>query len=170
MDQFEYDGADDLGGRILWGRVVVLVVAVLIFFLFGRCTASGGIDPAELEAVQGQLTDLSSENATLQSQNTSLMQQVATLENEVQQIGGGTPLTGATPAPTTGGTEAPPAGAPTTTPGTYVVQPGDTLSGIAEQVYGDPLAFGAIANANGITDQNPLQVGQQLTIPENPGA
>ena len=39
---------------------------------------------------------------------------------------------------------------------------------IAEAVYGDPLQFGAIASANGITDTNPLQVGQELQIPANP--
>ena len=48
---------------------------------------------------------------------------------------------------------------------TYVVQPGDSLSGIARTVYGDPLLFGIIADANGITDTSPLQVGQTLVIP-----
>jgi nucleoid-associated protein YgaU len=51
---------------------------------------------------------------------------------------------------------------------TYEVQPGDTLSIIAERVYGDPAAFGPIAQANGITDTSPLQVGQVLVIPPNP--
>lgn len=49
---------------------------------------------------------------------------------------------------------------------TYEVQPGDTLSTIAEAVYGDPLAFAPIAEANGVGGDNALQVGQVLGIPE----
>lgn len=48
---------------------------------------------------------------------------------------------------------------------TYVVQHGDSLSSIAHAVYGDPLRFGLIADANGITDRSPLQVAQTLVIP-----
>ncbi|MGI9017851.1 MAG: LysM peptidoglycan-binding domain-containing protein [Euzebya sp.] len=50
----------------------------------------------------------------------------------------------------------------------YEVQPGDTLSTIAQQVYGDPTAFGIIAAANNVTQSSPLQVGQVLIIPALP--
>ena len=56
---FEYDGADDLGGRILWGRVGVLGLAVLLFFLFGRCTAGGGVDPEVQDSLEAQLASAS---------------------------------------------------------------------------------------------------------------
>ena len=46
--------------------------------------------------------------------------------------------------------------------GRYTVRPGDTLSGIASR-YGT--SVGAIAQANGISNPNFIQVGQQLTIP-----
>lgn len=46
--------------------------------------------------------------------------------------------------------------------GTYVVQPGDTLSVIAEQ-FG--LSVDAISEANGITDVNTIRPGQELVIP-----
>jgi putative chitinase len=56
--------------------------------------------------------------------------------------------------------------APTPTPApasqSYTVQPGDTLSGIAAR-YGT--SVGAIAQANGISNPNLIQVGQHLTIP-----
>lgn len=49
---------------------------------------------------------------------------------------------------------------------TYEVQPGDTLSTIAEAVYGDPLAFAPIAEANDLGGDNSLQVGEALLIPD----
>jgi hypothetical protein len=48
---------------------------------------------------------------------------------------------------------------------TYVVKRGDTLSGIAEQAYGDPRPWRTIALANGITDPRTLAPGRVLTIP-----
>lgn len=64
-------------------------------------------------------------------------------------------------APATPG--GPPATAqPTSQTGTYVVQPGDTLDGIATKFN---VATKALADANGITDPNSIQVGQVLKIP-----
>ncbi len=58
---------------------------------------------------------------------------------------------------------APPARAATT----YVVQPGDTLAGIAQKVYGDRNAWPRIAEANRSTlpDPSRMKVGTTLTIP-----
>jgi nucleoid-associated protein YgaU len=47
----------------------------------------------------------------------------------------------------------------------YVASRGDTLSGIAEQAYGDPAAWRAIARANGIADPRHVEPGAVLTIP-----
>ncbi len=79
----------------------------------------------------------------------------------------------ATPTPPTatdnGGTSpspvASPSPTPTASPGSatqYVVQPGDTLSGIAQQ-FGTTTQ--AIAAANNISDPTLISVGQTLTIP-----
>ena len=52
------------------------------------------------------------------------------------------------------------------TPGSnYTVQQGDTLSGIAQQAYGDGNQYQVIANANHISDPNVIQIGQVLFIP-----
>ncbi len=52
------------------------------------------------------------------------------------------------------------------TPGSnYTVQQGDTLSGIAQQAYGDGNQYQVIANANHITDPNLIYAGQVLFIP-----
>lgn len=49
----------------------------------------------------------------------------------------------------------------------YTVKEGDTLGGIAEQYYGEPARFTDIAQASGIDDPNRIEVGQQLTIPQD---
>lgn len=52
-------------------------------------------------------------------------------------------------------------------PGEYVVQPGDTLSAIAERELGDPGKWQLIARANGLDDPLALRAGQRLTIPKD---
>lgn len=83
-----------------------------------------------------------------------------------------TPTTTTAPATRTAttppGTATTPAGTPGTTPTatgprTYTVQPGDTLSAIAQQ-FG--VTVEAIAAANGIEDPDFIDVGQVLLIPE----
>jgi LysM repeat protein len=51
---------------------------------------------------------------------------------------------------------------PTPTPAVYVVQPGDSLSGIA---FRFDVSVELLAQANGIDDPNVIKVGQQLVIP-----
>ena len=50
---------------------------------------------------------------------------------------------------------------------TYTVKPGDTLSGIAKQFYGDAQEYHRIFNANRrqLSDPNKIVPGQVLTIP-----
>ena len=50
---------------------------------------------------------------------------------------------------------------------TYTVQPGDTLSKIAKQFYGNANAYMKIfdANRDKLSDPNKIQVGQVLKIP-----
>ncbi len=69
------------------------------------------------------------------------------------------------PAPTTVPTvttAAPTTTAPAAPAQTYVIQAGDTLSVIAER-FG--VTIDAISAANGITDVNSIQPGQELIIP-----
>jgi nucleoid-associated protein YgaU len=50
---------------------------------------------------------------------------------------------------------------------TYKVKPGDTLSKISQQFFGDPNQYHRIfdANRDKLTDPNKIQVGQELRIP-----
>jgi nucleoid-associated protein YgaU len=57
--------------------------------------------------------------------------------------------------------------APASSGKTYTVQPGDSLSKIAKQYYGDANAYNKIfeANRDKLSDPNKIQVGQVLVIP-----
>jgi nucleoid-associated protein YgaU len=48
---------------------------------------------------------------------------------------------------------------------TYTVRPGDNLSKISKQFYGDANKYMAIAKANDLQDPNKIKVGQELIIP-----
>jgi hypothetical protein len=54
---------------------------------------------------------------------------------------------------------------PEPSPGTYVVQTGDTLQSIAQGAYGDSALWYRIAEANGLVTSTDLKVGQTLNIP-----
>jgi nucleoid-associated protein YgaU len=168
---FDYDGAEDLGGRILWGRVAVFGAALLLALLLGRCTAGGG---GVSEARFSEVAASNSEAQAALEANTATIAQLTQQVNDLRNAATSTGGTGTT-TPGTGSTEG--AGTATTAPTTdaqgnqvYEVQPGDTLSTIAETVYGNPAAFGVIASANNISGSQPLQVGDQLIIPPNPDA
>lgn len=49
---------------------------------------------------------------------------------------------------------------------THIVKRGDTLSSIAAQLYGDPMRWRLIAEANSLDDPRHLQIGMSLSIPE----
>lgn len=49
-------------------------------------------------------------------------------------------------------------------PAQYVVRPGDTLSGIAGRLCGNPADWPGLAAASGIADANVIRIGQVITI------
>ena len=53
----------------------------------------------------------------------------------------------------------------TQTDQTYTVQPGDNLSKISKQFYGDANKYKKIADANKLEDPDKIKAGQQLIIP-----
>ena len=48
---------------------------------------------------------------------------------------------------------------------TYTVRPGDNLSKISKQFYGDSNKYMTIARANNLQDPDKIKVGQELIIP-----
>ena len=56
-------------------------------------------------------------------------------------------------------------GNPQASPGSYRIQPGDTLQTIAQQAYGDSRLWFLVAEANGLASDRDLRVGATVTIP-----
>ncbi len=113
-----------------------------------------------------------------------LEQQVATLQAENEALRLGTPFVPARPAAPAGAFPAPAAPAPVTVgpavpapvaaapsasarPRVYTVQLGDTLSKIAQKMYGDGMKSERIfqANRGKLKSENALRAGQTLIIP-----
>lgn len=168
----EYELEDDYAPRILWGRLAFFAIALLLAFLFGRCTKDVGVPQAQYDEQVQQVIELSSENAILQQQ----------LEAAGSGEGEETPTDGETGGNGGNGnndgnaeeSEAPPedeGGEEVGEDGTtYVVQEGDTLTTIAQKFYGDPAKFDLIVDANNLDESTQLRVGQELIIPPDPDA
>jgi hypothetical protein len=58
---------------------------------------------------------------------------------------------------------------PSASPGTYRVKAGDTLASIARGAYGDSRLWYRIAEANGLSGDRDLRVGQTLSVPTGVG-
>jgi type II secretory pathway pseudopilin PulG len=148
---WDYEDEPPKGGapKILWGRVVAIVVVLLLAFLLGRATAgSDGVSQDRFDA--------------LQDQNAQLEQQLETALNQQDQQDQQTE----SPAPDEETDESPPPNEGDSV--VYTVKPGDTLRGIAEKYYDDASLDDVIADANGIEDPTQISVGQDLIIPPKP--
>jgi nucleoid-associated protein YgaU len=56
--------------------------------------------------------------------------------------------------------------AKTSLPGKYTIKQGDTLFTIAQNYYDDGLKYTEIVKANGMANENQIEVGQEITIPK----
>ncbi|MBA3622034.1 MAG: LysM peptidoglycan-binding domain-containing protein [Euzebyales bacterium] len=146
---------DDYGPRVLWGRVVLFVIAALLFAFLGRCTAGGGVAQSQIELERDRVAELTSENAVLQQR---LDVAEARQANEGRGGSGNDQDRDATE-------EAEATEEPAEEGETYTIQLGDTLAGIAQEFYGDATAYEIIAEANDIDSSTPLREGDELTIP-----
>jgi nucleoid-associated protein YgaU len=142
-----YEDEPNRHGKVLWGRIIALIVALLVAFLVGRATAGGGssISPAAYAKVKRDL---------------AIARAKATRTNQTPLAGQATP----TPSPSPDASETTAAAGGTT----YTVKSGDTLRGIAQKFYGDASLTDLIAQANNITDPTLVHEGTELTIPPKP--
>jgi LysM repeat protein len=138
-DDWEYEEVP-ARGRILWGRIIALVVALVLAFLFGRATAGGGgsVSANSYARVQRELAAARAQLAGRPAENNAT-------------------ATSPSPEPSTSAT--------TEESRTYVVKSGDTLRGIATKFYGDASLADLIAQANHITDPTVISAGTKLIIP-----
>jgi hypothetical protein len=132
--------------KILWGRLVAILVVIVLAFLLGRATAgSDGVSQERYDALQEQRDQI-------QDALDAALEQRAEQAEE-------------SPPPSEDSESPPPDNSDSEI---YVVQEGDTLRGIAEKFYDDASLDDVIADANGIDDPTQISVGQELIIPPKP--
>lgn len=156
----DYELEEDYAPRILWGRLAFFLLAIVLAFSVGRCTKSSGVDEDTFAAEQQRVLELQSENTVLQQQVDAAADQGANQGNnggnDQEPAGGQTEAPSATEEPVSGEGQ------------TYTVQPNDTLTTIAQKFYGEQSKYDLIVDANNLSDDTPLRVGQELIIPEEP--
>jgi LysM repeat protein len=165
QDYPEYDDYPT-GGRVLWGRFAFWGFMLLFFFILGRISAPSAVSEADYNALRAQMSDLAEENTVLRNQLEAQAAGGTDTADETEAADGEAAEDGDNEANATGDGE----GAEQTSNApegsrTYVVQSGDTLNGIAQQMYGDTNKSSLIVQANGLNRDYPLQVGQELVIP-----
>ncbi|HEX6255874.1 MAG TPA: LysM domain-containing protein [Euzebyales bacterium] len=166
------------GTQILWGRILVLLLALALVFWLGT-TFSGD------EAMRQQVAEQRDEIARLEAQIAAMEAEMAAAEaggGQAQGTATGSEAA-ATAAPrrngnggqrddggannTGDGTAAGGNGGATEPTGTrYIVESGDSLASIAQEVYGDPTRWRDIARANDLQEPFALTVGEALLIPD----
>ena len=147
--EWDYEDAEDQRPRIMWGRLISLIVLVVASFLLGRATTTQS-------SLQDELDEARAEAEAAEEEVRTLEQQLAAEDAEIAI---------ASPSPTAEEEEEqarPRAGR------TYIVKSGDTLAGLALRFYGDSSLDDLIAEANDIEDPSSLSVGMKLIIPPDP--
>ena len=149
---WDYDESEDRGPRpkILWGRVISLVVFMLIAFLIGRASVSGP-DQEEFDAAVAENSELETSNAELQEQ----------LDQAQQALANANASEGDPGADTGGGNDNEPAeGSEDLEPDVYTVKSGDTLSRIVKKHYGCTIATNGqneVDLTENVTDTNLIE-------------
>jgi nucleoid-associated protein YgaU len=178
--EYEYDDEPRQGGRILWGRIAVLGIALALMFLLGRCTAGGDTAEGEVADLEGQVEALEDENADLRAQIEALRaggtnQDEDDADDADDESDADDDTSGAEDDAGDAGDED---GEDTDVAGdeaeedeeseaglTHEVRQGEHLYAIADRYYGDGAKFVLIVEANGLAAGDPIQPGQVLDIP-----
>lgn len=149
--------------NILWGRVAVLGGAIVLAFLIGRMTGGGGgVPAAELEAARDRVATLEQDNQTLNDRLAATEQELTDARSQLAAA----PVEAPEAAPADPAAEGDQSNE--IKGETYVVEPGDTLTTLAERFYGDASLDDYLAEVNNISDPTALSVGQELIIPDDP--
>jgi LysM repeat protein len=163
--------------------VTVILLVIAVFFAYRSYTLTGELTEANAAIAAGSSngTDMTQ----LKLDNEKLLLQVQTLEDKNRQLEDRIEnISSAEPVPTFGPDETPVTPPVVTNPSpddaepaettptpasgqTYTVVSGDSLAKIAGRVYGSQSQANIkkIIDANGITNPDNLQIGQQLIIP-----
>lgn len=179
---YEYEYEEEARyGRVLWGRIGLLVVGVAVVFLLGRWTAGDAASEDELDALTAERDALQQEVADLEAELEAAQaggvdapdddgadeaDDVAESGNDEGDGEGDGESEADSEADDAAGEDDAGEDAETSDAGReHEVQAEETLYTIAEQYYGDGAEFTLIAEANNLSRDDPLRVGQVLEIP-----
>lgn len=135
--------------KINYSKAMVIgaaVALVLIIFL--------GVRTVSLSAKLKEANDRIATLESLQQENEDLKMNKLSLEEDIQKYENGEDPNADTASGDSGNAD------------TYTVVAGDTFSTISMKVYGNYSGYKKIMDANGITNENDLQLGQTLKIPK----
>lgn len=135
--------------KINYSKAMVIgaaVALVLIIFLGVRTISLS----AKLKEANNRIATLES----LQQENEDLKMNKLSLEEDIQKYENGEDPNADAASGDSGNAD------------TYTVVAGDTFSTISMKVYGNYSGYKKIMDANGITNENDLQLGQTLKIPK----
>lgn len=172
--EYEYDGSQEYGGRVLWGRVAFFAATLVLVFFLGRCTAAGGVPASEVQRLEEQVAQLSEQKTRLEGElstarTTADAPPPDATESESESAGSADRQAASDEKGSSSSDARPSSGVP---PGSklYTVKDGDYLTKIAGAVYGDSTSerIKAITDANDLVRGTPLKVGQVLIIPPDP--
>jgi nucleoid-associated protein YgaU len=155
------------GTQILWGRVLVLLLALALAFWLG--TTFGGDNGAQRQLTEqrDEITRLGAQIASLQAELAAVDaggdETVAPSGDAASEVAAAQTSRRETPSeePENKRRERPEGRS-------YVIQSGDSLAAIAQEVYGDPTKWRDIARANDLREPYALTVGESLQVPEVP--
>ena len=157
------------GGRNFVIICLTVGICLLGFLAFRTVTLQAKLTKADAESQE--LTEVKAKNEELKLENVSLKEELDKYKS------GETPVQGeGEPAPENveGQTQTPatPSGTDNNAASgnaeydTYTVQDGDRIWNISEKVYGNGAYYQKILDANGLTENSVLKIGQQLKIPK----
>ena len=166
-DEPEFEDEPYRGTQILWGRVLVLLLALALAFWLGTTFGGDASAQTELADQRAEILRLESQIASLQAEVAAVDAGGAARDDETpaseDSAGGGGNGDGDADAQSEPAEEEEEDGA-----SEYVIQSGDSLASIAQEVYGDPTLWRDIAQANDLSEPYALTVGDTLDIPEQP--
>ncbi|MBQ2679041.1 MAG: LysM peptidoglycan-binding domain-containing protein [Firmicutes bacterium] len=146
------------------GLIIALIIFILLTGYFGYHYLLNKTDLLKSQAVVTESADLQAKYDELKLENMALQEEIGVLKGEIVL-----PEKPAEEAPAEATTETAPAEAPAeaapTDSQTYTVEKGDTFWKIAQKFYGNGAEFQKILDANGLTENSRINVGDTLIIP-----
>ncbi|MBR5468417.1 MAG: LysM peptidoglycan-binding domain-containing protein [Firmicutes bacterium] len=162
-----YDEDDEKSGFIKYAAIAgVLLIALFIFFAVRSFSLSAKLSDANEQIAVYE--ELQKENEELKMSTLALTEEIEKMkleQAEAEKAAAEEEVVEEEPAQTSTGSTTTTTSTPSASTNTYTVVAGDTFGAISTKVYGNFSGYKKIMEANGITNEGSLQIGQKLIIP-----